>query len=302
MKKQKTLKQLPAKIECNSKFLLEFMRNKAKGGKDFSFDQIEHIRCEKHFELKDNFMLCKTKEIDLHDIICSTCLSDLNRQYDDSLRSKLYSGIIFNQKEKILQIKHDQINFELFTTTKSMQVHTHNDIMCIADELLNFNDSFENEVIDKMTTCKTSNEEIEKIKDFIMKILNKDNEPILKNIGQNEDLKIRYIHLAYFLLKFKVLKKEEMDYNDLTKNLKKHILDIVQIRKKMNKNVEKWLKLVLGEFYSYSQELENLPYDQEFYRSIPRVYIDKKTLNEIERFKEVIRSMALENSQLKDVS
>ena len=302
MNKQNTLKQLPAKSDCNSKFLVEFMRNKAKGGKDFSFDQIEHIRCEKHFELKDYFMLSKTKEIDLYEIICSTCLSDLNIEYDDNLKSKLYSRIILDQKEKIVQIKHDQINFELFTTTKSMQVHTHNDIMCIADELLNFNDSFENEVIDKMTTCKTSNEEIEKIKDFIMKILNKDNEPILKNIGQNEDLKIRYIHLAYFLLKFKVLKKEEMDYNDLTKNLKKHILDIVQIRKRMNINIERWLRLVLGEFYSFSHELENIPYDQEFYRSIPIEYIEKNSLIEIETLKEVIRSMARENNQLKDVN
>ena len=61
-------------------------------------------------------------------------------------------------------IKQNKINFELFTISKSLQAHTHNSLIPIADEILNFNESFEIEIINKMTTCKTSNDEIEKIK------------------------------------------------------------------------------------------------------------------------------------------
>jgi hypothetical protein len=157
-----------------------------------------------------------------------------------------------------------------------------------------------------MTVYKTSNEEIEGIKDFINNVLNEKNEVIMKNIGQNKDLKIKYIQLAYFLLKFKGIKKGDIEVNfeRLTENLKLLLMEIIQIRKKMNKNVENWLELILREFYSYSHELENIPLDQEFFNLIkPQIkYIPKKILIEINSLKEKVDYLNKENSELKDVN
>ena len=309
IQKRKSLKIVPERNDNTSKFLLDFMKEKGVGGKDFNFDQIEHVRCDKHFELKDHFMISKTEEYQQYDIICSACLSDLNRKYDDYLRSKLYSGIITENKEKILQIKEDKVNFEIFTMGKSLDVNTHNDIAVSGDELLNFSHSFDTNVISKFTTCKTTHEEIQKIKDFIMTILKESDEPNLRGIGGNEDLKIRYIKLAYFLLKFNGLRKEEMDYTGLTKNLKAHILEIIRKRRIVNERIDDWLKLVLGEFYTLSQDLENLPYDQEFYdncllearQNTSSSYDEKHYLTEIERYKLINRDLSMENEKLKNV-
>ena len=277
------------------------MKKKVLEGKDFEFDDHDNIRCDQHFELKDNFMISEIKEYEKYDIICSTCFSMLNRDYDDSLRTKLYSAVIYDNKEKIVQIKEDQINFQLFTVAKSLQVHTHNDIMCLGDELHEFAHSFETNVIDRFTTCKTTDEEILKIKKFINSILNEKNERNLRNIGQNENLKIKYIKLAYFLLKFKGLKKEEMDYTGLTNNLKQHILEIVKKREKINISIDRWIRLILGEFYPYTHELEKLPYEEEFCRSIPKEYVGYESLTEINRLKKIIKEMSIENERLKDV-
>lgn len=293
MKFFNSLKTQTKKDDKVSNIFAEFIKKKLSNGKDFNFDNIDHIRCEQHFELKDNFLLTETKEYHKYDIICSTCLSDLNRAYDDSLRSKLYSGIIYDQKGKILDIKNEKIDFENFTYGKILQNRTHDDILNSGDELVNFTESFEKNVMNKYTSCKTSPEDIKKIKDFIGKILNEKNEPNLRNIGQNEDLKIRYIQLAYFLLRFRSAKENEENHKGLTENLKQHILDLIKKRKKINQNIDNWLIFILGDFYKKSHELENLPYDEEFYRNIQKEFTSQQD--------ETIRELIKENERLKNV-
>jgi hypothetical protein len=300
MKRSNTLKNIPQyrdDLNSNSSNLKEI--GIIEG--DFDFDKFEQIRCEKHAELKANFMISETEEFKKHEIICSTCLAELNSKYNDSIKSKLYSAIIVNEKEKIVKIKEDKINFDLFYLGKSLHVHTYNKILSSGDKLNTFFKSFDENVIDKFSYCKTTPEDVAKIKNFIVSILDSKNEPILKNIGFNEDLKIRYIKLAYFLLQFKGLKENQISYNGLTENLKKHILDIVEKRNEINRNIKKWLKLVLKELYSHTHELEEIPYDQEFFRSIPLGYIGKEASLEIERLKKIIEELKIENEILKHV-
>lgn len=292
MKKSNTLKAIPnfKESDAESIILARYINEIDKSG-NFNFDSIADVKCEIHKEFKENFMISDTKEYKKFSMICSTCLSDLNCLYDDSLKSKLYSSIIKSENDNILKIKDDKIDFEIFYLGKSLQVHTYNDILSLGDDLLNFSKSFETEVIDKVNECKITPEEIERIKTFIISILDSKNQPILKNIGENQELKIRYIKLASFLLNFKGFLNEGKNYDGLTNSLKKHIMDLVQKRTKINNNIKKWLKLILGEMYSHSHELEKLPYDQEFYRSVPIEYVGQEATNEINRLNLIINEL-----------
>lgn len=292
MKKSNTLKAIPnfKESDAESIILARYINEIDKSG-NFNFDSIADVKCEIHKEFKENFMISDTKEYKKFSMICSTCLSDLNCLYDDSLKSKLYSSIIRSENDNILKIKDDKIDFEIFYLGKSLQVHTYNDILSLGDDLLNFSKSFETEVIDKVNECKITPEEIERIKTFIISILDSKNQPILKNIGENQELKIRYIKLASFLLNFKGFLNEGKNYDGLTNSLKKHIMDLVQKRTKINNNIKKWLKLILGEMYSHSHELEKLPYDQEFYRSVPIEYVGQEATNEINRLNLIINEL-----------
>jgi hypothetical protein len=305
IRKSLTLKEEPKGYNINSKYLLDFIKGQeANHTKDFIFENLENVKCEKHSELKELFICSETKEYEKNDIICCNCLSELNRDYDDSIKSKLYSRIIMEEKEKILQIKENKINFDIFTITKSLQIHTNNCIVSIANEFLNFNETFENKIINKIAIYKISNQEIERIKNFINTVLNEKNEVIMKNIGNNRELKVKYIQLAYFLLRFKGIKKGdfEINYKSLVENLKLLLLDIIEIRKKMNKNVEKWLELILNEFYSYSHELENINLDNDFFNRIKTQikYTPKKILKEINYLREKVNSLNIENNSFRE--
>jgi cob(I)alamin adenosyltransferase len=285
--------------EKASTILNNYLKEIANKKNDFNFEELDDVRCDIHKDLKENFLMSETEECKKYEFLCSTCLSELNSKYDDSLKSKLYSAIIINEKENILKIRDDKIDFHLFYLGKSLQTHTRNEILLLGDELVNFSKSFETEVIDMLVECKTTPLEIEKVKSFILSILDKNNQPILKDIGLNEDLKIRYIKLAYFLLKFKGFSTFTKSYIGLTKILKKYILNIVQTRNKVNKNITKWLKLILGDFYSKSHELENIAYDEEFCESVPLEYVGEETTDEINRLKKMINDLTIENERLR---
>ena len=245
-------------------------------------------KCEEHSEIKENILMQNVLEYKLYDSVCSTCLSELQRFNDDNVRSKLYSAVIKDKKDKIKQIKSNQVNFETVEKSCLVSDYLESNLFNLADELYAYSENFRTEVIELISQRGLNLEDIAKLKVFIGQILNENDEPKLKEIGRNEDLKIKYIKLAIFLLKFGGFESTTVSYKGLTENLKRKINEILLLRNRANLELTQWVRFLLEEFYGFAYKLEGLEIDEEFRRNLKIDFVDESSLLKIRQEYEMI--------------
>ena len=76
----------------------------------------EDFICKEHLEINDYILMedAPQHNVSKYSSICKNCLSDINREREDDLLTKLFDRIIINNQEKIIQIKENKYNFVEF--------------------------------------------------------------------------------------------------------------------------------------------------------------------------------------------
>lgn len=256
------------------------IQNRIRSQSFNNFDDLEAEYNDEYKEIKDYFIMKPIANYKLYDTICISNLSELNREYDDAVKTKLYSAVILDNKSKIIEIKNNKIMFENTYKANNIQSVMEHTLHTLCDELLYLTENFEKDIIDKICSQKAKADQIKKMQLFISEILDSNNEPQMKNIGQNLELKIKYIKLAHFLLHFQGFSGLDIDYKGISESLKKHLLRIIELRNLLVKNITEWIKYLLGDVYGFVFNLEGVKIDQDFANSLPVEYpsIVEKTI------------------------
>merc|ERR1712032_87153 len=126
-------------------------------------------------------------------------------------------------------------------------------------------------------------QELLAIQVFIKSILNEKNEPKLREIGNNEELKKKYIKLAVFLLHHKPIDSNTGHYEGISEKLMEHLRRIVQLRNIIGIQLTKWMEYLIRDMFGYIFGLEGKEIDQSFIRSLQIEYggVSEKTLNDM---------------------
>ena len=241
------------------KFQDSFVASKNFG----NFEDLEAEYNEEFKEVKDYFIMKPIGPMALYQSVCISYLSELNMQFDDEVKTKLYSAVILDNKEKIVQIKNNKIMFENIYKANAVHHNMEHSLQSLCDELLLMSESFEGEVTNKISSERTSAEQIKKIQLFISTILDNKNEPMMKNIGKNKELKIKYIKLAHYLLHHRgVGGIETANYDGISKSLINHLSKIISLRELIVQKLSEWIRYLCGDVYAFVHQLEGLKVDQ----------------------------------------
>jgi hypothetical protein len=257
--------------------------------------------------LKDYFIYRSVGNYKLYDTVCISELSELNRKYDDSVRSKLYSAVILENKDKILQLKSSSLSFENAYKANFIYSKMEENLHYLCDELLCISEEFESEVITKICSERSNAEQIKQMQKFISDILDSNNNPQMKNIGQNEELKIKYIKLANFLLHFQGFSNSNQSFQGLSRNLKSHLIKIISLRNSLVIGLTQWIRFILGDLYTFVHQLEGVSVDQSFLQTLQIEYVNQQAITNLRAEYELLLNqkserialLEQENSQLK---
>jgi hypothetical protein len=253
-------------VSYNSKFD-QFFPNRAFQENYINFEDTEDQIDDEFKEIKENFIMEAIGGFNLYDSICNGRLAELNRQNDDRVKSKLYSSVIQTNKESIVKIKNQEINFEKSYKSQlvySQMQQTIRNFCSHFEEFSNHIGTFEEELIKKISEDRIGQDDLEKIKVFITGILDSKNEPQMRNIGVNTDLKIKYIKLANFLLKFKSYFHSSTNHSGISQYLKTYLNKVISLRNNLQATLTGWIKFLVQEIYEFCHQIEGLVIDRSF--------------------------------------
>ena len=131
--------------------------------------------------------------------ICAARLSDLEKdaeEHDVTIKRKLYSAVILDNKTKIVNILRNEYDVDSVLTAERLMFNLRQYLMQLSDEIILVTESFEENVVDKINRNRANPQELLDLQVFIKSILNEKNEPNLRDIGKNQELKKKYITLA----------------------------------------------------------------------------------------------------------
>jgi chromosome segregation ATPase len=109
--------------------------------------------------------------------------------------------------------------------------------------------------------------------------LNEKNEPKLKDIGNNEELKKKYIRLAVFLLQYPI--EKDRNYSGISSHLMQHLQRIVELRHKIVICLTRWIEYLTRDIFSYVFGLEGVSVNEEFLRNLKINYYDEELITRI---------------------
>lgn len=252
--------------------------------KEFDFENLESIYCNEHEELNEYILFENVDQVHkIYDTICKNCLSELNRTRNRQFHAQLWDAVIFDNKDKIWQIKNNKLNLNNVSYVSEAGNILRDNIVTLADELIYVSESFESDITSKISFNNTKTKQIQKLKDFIGAMrLNANNEPLLDGIGKQEGLKKQYIKLALFLLQFGGIKSDSISQYSLSASLKAHLISIIQLRKLIVLRLTEWLRFLCGNFYEYIFSLEGLEVDYEFIRGLQIEFFSEEEYMKIE--------------------
>lgn len=287
-------------------------KNTFMSKRTFTFESEEATYCTVHDEIMDYILLEDVDETwEKNDTICKVCYSELERKLGRSPKRVLYDTVIFDHKEKILQIKNNQLNLNSGSYGIETVSFMRDNIISLADELIYLSESFASEISNRISGNSAAYDQILKLKEFITSMpLNEKNEPILKGIGRDEAKKKKYIKLALFLIRFAGITDStdvsSGSYSGLTASLKSHLISIIQLRKLIVIRITEWLRFLCGSFYEYIFSLEGLKIDYSFLNGLQIEFFSEEEINklrisyenEIRIRDERIRILEIENSKL----
>lgn len=259
-------------------FKSSLMKNykKRNSGILSNFDDLEAENDNEFKEIKDYFIMKPIDDLKLHETICISKLSELNMLHDYEVKTKLYSAVILDNKDKIVQIKNNKINLENIYKANHIHIKMEQTLQTLCDELISISETFEREIIDKISSERTNSEQIQKMQLFISTILDSNNVPKMKNIGQNLELKIKYIKLAYFLLHYEGFYSNVTNYEGLSESLKLHLTKIISLRNTLVINFTEWIKFIVGDLFGFVHQLEGLKIDESFLENLEIEYGSEK--------------------------
>lgn len=286
---------------AKGKYTTEIFKNSFSVGshlkKQIESEDFENAYCNEHEDLKE-FIIFEdvNEEHRKYDNICKVCLSELNRNLKRQVKTQLWDTVILNHKDKIWQIQNNKLNINSVSYGSEAGSILRDSILTLADELIYISETFETEITSKIYINSTKTEQIKELKEFIGKIsLNENNEPILKGIGKQEDLKKQYIKLALFLLQFSGIKTDSVAQYSLSASLKAHLIAIIQLRRLIVLKLTEWIRFLCGNFYEYIFSLEGLQVDYEFIRGLQIEFFSDEDYQKNEsKYKIMIENIRIE--------
>ena len=141
-------------IKFNSALMRYNQKHHHRESASVNFDDMKAEYNQEFNEIKDYFIFKAIGNFKLYESICISKLSELNREHDDSVKTKLYSAVILDSKEKILQIKNNNINLDNMYKANQVFKKMEDCLHVLGDELLFISENFETGVIDKICTEK----------------------------------------------------------------------------------------------------------------------------------------------------
>jgi len=285
---------------------------KADGTEYFRFDDTQNNFCRIHNGFNDIIVTEPIGPFTNHQPICRYCESDYFklRKAAGILNKEgciLSTDVITENTEKILNIRSGKLSITNLSHTSQCKAMLFDEIIPLADELIDIVNEFNKEVISKFDGSQADNAELLKIKSFIDQIpLENGVEPKVRGIDNDHELKMKYVKLAIFLLNFTTI-DSKVDYRFVSNRLKEHISRIVALRKCIVVQITKWMRFVLGEFFDFIFRAEGVQVDEEFRRSIKVDFFSEEETrkittmfeSEISKRDSRIRFFEDENSRLK---
>jgi uncharacterized coiled-coil DUF342 family protein len=277
-------------FKSKGKYTNQFFSNANKNSdarQPFKFDDHLENKCSMHGGYNDIVVVEPFGKYTKYQAICRYCESEYNRQRKAAgINSKdgcvLMIDVIKDNVDKIINIRNGQQSFTNETDTYKCTTLLYDDLMPLADELIDIVNDFNEEVLSKFYGSGADNEELLKIKSFIDQIpLINGIETNVNKIEEDPDKKIKYVKLAIFLLNFTKIDSGNVDYSHVSYRLKEHILRIVSLRKCIVTQITKWLKFLLGDFYDFVFRAEGLPVDEDLRRSIKVDFFSDEEIRKI---------------------
>lgn len=275
----------------NQFFSTYFRKNIDSEGSVFKFDEIENMKCKEHLNYNEYIVCVPFGKYKLYETICNECESEYSRQRKikglEPLRGcRLMTEVIRNNGEKILQIKNGTLPILNEKDASQCTSILFDEIIPLADELIGICEDFYEEVACKFDSSTEENDELLKLKKFIDEIpLNDKCEPNVYKIGENPELKYKYVKLAIFLLKYQG-SKINSDFKNLSLKFKSHIIKIIELRKTIVIQLSKWLKFIMGGFYDFIFKSEGISIDDCFRESIIIDYLNEEEIKKLRLFYE----------------
>jgi len=277
----------------NSKIMKDYQKRSSHMN-FLNFDDLQAEMNNEYKEIKEYFIMKPIGEYNLYETLCISELSELNREHDDNVKTKLYSSIILDNKDKIVQIKNNKINLETIFKANHLYTKMEQTLHYLCDELVCISESFENEVINRICSNRTNVEQMKKMQLFITEILDVNNEPQMKNIGHKTDLKVKYVKLAHFLLHYKGFSNMVNDYGGISKNLKIHLMKIISLRNTLVVSLTEWIRFLLGDLFGFIHQLEGVEIEQSFIDRLPIEYVNQQQISKIRAEYELLLSQKSE--------
>lgn len=278
-------------FKSKGKYTNQFISNvnrKTEGTyQPFRFDDTENNFCRIHNGFNDIIVTEPIGQFARHQAICRYCESDYYKLRKASgIPNKdgciLSTDVITDNTEKILNIRSGKVSITNLNDTARCNEMLFNEIMPLADELIDIVNDFNEEIISKFDGSEADNEELLKIKSFIDQIpLENGVEPKVRGIDNDSALKIKYVRLAIFLLNFTKIDSSNVDYSLVSFRLKEHIKRIVELRKCIVVQITKWLRFVLGGFYDFIFRAEGVSVDEDFRRSVKIDFYSEEEIRKI---------------------
>jgi hypothetical protein len=281
-------------ISYKSSFMINFRKNVVSSGHSMDFDEIDSHYSQNYKEIKEFFLYQPIGKYNMYDTVCSPTLSELESNFPDQVKSKLYVSAILDNKDKILQILNNKVNFETLYKSNYYNSKLEQTLYSLSDEMIYIAEYFDSEVIGRISTERSSAEQITKMQEFIRGILDENNEPRMRNIGQNTELKIKYIKLANFLLKFKEFGNTTLGYEGLSNSVKTHLSAILNLRNTLIVSLTEWIRFIIGDVYAYAHKIEGITVDQFFLDGLQIEYASQEEISRIKSYYEVLISQITE--------
>ena len=264
-----------------------------KNKNSFQFMATENeIKCIYHKEFRENFVeeecyvdhtfevngfsTTKRTEVPLNGRICKQCLSISKGKFSNQkVSAKYYTEIITEKKGLLTKFRNASLGFDLSKLRQPSQVTQIIDLFPNVDtfieEIIDACNEFDDDVISKFGGLNISQEDLNKLTNFIQQIkLNSLHEPDVNGIGENQTQKIEYLQLAKFLVYFQedMLSDVKSSFSGSSSRLQQFVRKLIDTRKKSVNVLTNIIRIATGDFYRLCFNTENLPVDEAFLRTI----------------------------------
>lgn len=254
-------------------------------------NEVERNTCKEHQELKNMFVVKDFDKYKIADAFCSVCSETMQEEYermDKKYHVKSFHVVIKKNKSKIKEIKELNLN-QLTKNISAMNVDCQKSAKILSEKIEPISMLIEkfitatNEgVFDRINGSEETLHRFRHTKEFIDSMeLTPNGDPILQNIGSNDEIKLKYTNLARFLLKWDGVGEIKGDYNGVVENFKQVIIQLNDMRKTAVTRMDMLMKAFLGPMYDFVFSLEGMEVDEEFRRRFLPEYINEEYVNKL---------------------